>query len=340
MNKLQGLQYGTPQTVGIMTVIPLIGEDVSTPLGSIGDIQFTGTSNYGTMEFNNSSKLPVIIPNGYTVLTKQSAQDHSLPFAVISKPGFNRYTNACCVEQTQPGMIDGEKVKGFNLLPLSIRKEHFKQYIYGQKVNSYGVRSMEFSRLWDVITSFQYKLVGKDEAHLVYFFTKFVDELNRFNAEFEVVENQRGAIIMLQDRVVGIEVLPSQKDWQLVWHKLIRDSYGAEIVRLTHLNLVKTFESKQQNTMDLSKCNSVVDIEEALLGIAKEMVETASSQVNKIFNTKQLKHSHYEILKMEKEPVHGIQYSLSSCDDASFFFEEYHTDKETLYLSVLANAIK
>ncbi|WP_460291993.1 hypothetical protein, partial [Bacillus cereus] len=42
--------------------------------------------------------------------------------------------NACCVEQTQPGMIDGDKVQGFNLLPLSIRKEHFKQYIYGQKV--------------------------------------------------------------------------------------------------------------------------------------------------------------------------------------------------------------
>ncbi|WP_336770404.1 ARPP-1 family domain-containing protein [Bacillus bombysepticus] len=340
MNKLQGLQYGTPQTVGIMTVIPLIGEDVSTPLGSIEDIQFVGTSNYGTMEFTNSSKLPVIIPNGYTVLTKQSAQDHSLPFAVVSKPGFNRYTNACCVEQTQPGMIDGEKVKGFNLLPLSIRKEHFKQYIYGQKVNSYGVRSIEFSRLWDVISSFQSKLVGKHEAHLVYFFTKFVDELNRFNAEFEVVEKQRGAIIMLLDHVVGIEVLPSHKDWQAVWHKLIRDSYGSEIVRLTQLNLVKTFESKQQNTMDLSMCNSLEQIEAKLLEKEKQKIETASSQVSKIFNNKQLKHSHYETLKMEKEPIQGIQYSLTSCDDASYFFEEYHTNTEILYLSVLSNSIK
>ena len=126
---LSQFKIGRKQQAGVMSVYPLLADDVATPLADFEDVKFIGTSDYGTMVFENKSELPFIIPTGYSVITKQLAQDHALPFASLLAPNTVRSIDeACCIQQTQGGYIDGSKVKEFSILPLYIRKKHFEEF--------------------------------------------------------------------------------------------------------------------------------------------------------------------------------------------------------------------
>jgi hypothetical protein len=59
--------------------------------------------------------------------------------------------------------------------------------------------------------------------------------LDEFVAEFECVPRQIGAIILVDDQVVGVERAPSHAYWQSVWPCLIRECYGSLAIRVARL---------------------------------------------------------------------------------------------------------
>ena len=261
LNIIKGLKLGNKQEVGIMTVYPLIGEDCEVELATFDDIKFSGTTNYGCMEFINKSDKPFILPTCYSILTKQKAQDHAITFATLLNPNKKtKISNACCVQQTQCGFIDGDKLKeNFGFLPLHIRKNYYKELLH-TRISP----RMDFSRLWTHIISFQKELLNERTGNLIYFFTKFIDKLNGFNAEFELVDEQRGAIVLINNKIVGIEICPSHNYFKKIWHELIRECYGSEVVRMTQLNLKNEFLEFNESRIDLSSCLSIEDIENAI----------------------------------------------------------------------------
>lgn len=329
---LEGLVLGEKQDAGIMSVIPLLDPngDATTEHADFEDIKFLNTQNYGSLAFSNNSDKEFILPAGYTIITKQKAQDHGIPTStVLAASGTTSVKTACCVEQNQPGMIDGTNVDNFNFLPLYVRKEQFLSY--GRSgMNNYVKNSFDFARLWPTISQFQKKLVKESGAHLVYFFTKFIDQLNAFDAEFESREGQRGAIILINNKIVGIEVAPTTAYWKKIWHKLIRDCYASEVIRLTTEKLVKSFEDSQTETLDLSNCSSIEDIENAMSdhrdiyqkNISDQLSELLDGPVDiateKLFSSNTFSHN---LVKMKKEKVFG----------------EYYTDKngKIVYATVL-----
>lgn len=337
MNKfLNNLTLGNPQIVGQMTVIPLLGEDVNEEVGSINEVNFQRTVyTYGNMEFQNDSQFPVILPSGYTVLTKQAAQDHSLPFAGMLPPNQSKvFENACCVESSQGGLIDGNKTEEFFILPFDLRVKHFKKFVLNERTNH---SNLDFSRMWDMITEFQGRLVKEDRAHLSFFFTKFMQELNRFNAEFETVSNQRGAIILYNGELLGVEVLPTQKDWKVVWQKLIRDCYGSEIIRRSKLNLPNSFQKHQNEKVDFSSCQNIQELEE-LLHSNKEKIKTNTfEKLEELLSLERKEHKNYKNLKLEDNNTEKITYSLSSSNNGKNLFEAFETQNETIYLSLLVS---
>lgn len=267
---LNGFRLGEKQDAGVMSVIPLLAPDATDNLAAFSDVEFTGTTNYGTMVFKNKSDKPFILPSGYSVITKQAAQDHGSTFAYLLEPDSTRYlSETCCIESSQGGYINGKEVKDFYLLPLYVRKQHFEQNVREGRGKAVELASYDsnFSRLWPIISEFQKGLITDSrshQSHLVYFFNKFVDRLNEFNAEFETVKGQRGAVILLNDRVVGIEIAPTEAYWKVLWQRLIRDCYGSEVVRLTMNNLIKEFKRQQEQQLALDGCRSIEAIEEAI----------------------------------------------------------------------------
>jgi len=84
-----------------------------------------------------------------------------------------------------------------------------------------GASSHSYDRLWPAISSMNQQLGIRNTAgHLEFFLQEFGKELDRFVAEFEIVPNQVGAIILINGRVAGVERAPNPEFWESIWQPL------------------------------------------------------------------------------------------------------------------------
>lgn len=335
---LDGFAFGEKQEVGVMSVIPLLDKDATNSLASFEDVEFLKTTDYGNMVFKNNTDKPFIIPTGYSVITPQAAQDHGLTSAHLLQPQeYRDIDGACCIEQTQGGYIDGRSVKDFHLLPLYVRKNHFNRNMRVRGNDStQHLHMMDdcFSRLWPIISEFQSNLVQKNEAHIVYFFNKFVDKLNQFNAEFEVVEGQRGAIIMLNNEIVGIEVAPTQEYWNVIWHKLIRDCYGSEVVRLTMSNLIKEFKEHHDSSLSLEEAATIEDIRSKLEDYQQKEQQKVMEALEELLHLDVILANNDQSFVKSNE-YNNIKYHMFKVKNKKTYGEVYTEEDKVIYASVV-----
>ena len=232
--KDKGLGVGPVQSVDEMTVIPLIGEnrgDVASPQA----LKFERTSNYGSMMFSNDDSKPAIVPANYMIRGKD-AQDHAMSGSgVVMGKTSQTFNNACCIEETQGGYLS-EIDNDEDILPCELRKD----------LLAYGKRSeVHYGKLWASIKTWMRGLSltrrRGDSAHLRDFYddAEVHSALEDFAAEFEPVEGQVGAIIMINGTPIGLELMPTSDHWDAYWQQLIRGCYGAELVRMKMLGKVK-----------------------------------------------------------------------------------------------------
>ena len=329
-NILSDLTIGEKQQAGIMSVYPLIGKDI---LGvcEFNKISFLRTSSYGSMEFLNDSSDCFIMPSGYSIISKQAAQDHGLPLAALIRPQTNTINYACCIQQTQGGYLSGKKIdqNKFNFLPLDIRKSFLKSVVNDN--DKYVLLTIEFSQLWEHISAFQASLIKRNQANLVLFFNAFMGQLLKFTAEFERVPNQRGAIVCINNRIVGIEITPSESYFHHIWHALIRDCYGSEIVRIAKLNLIKEFETYQESTLDLDKCETIEDIKKAISLVSNKDKEGIRYKVEEISSLETNSVDSRKLSNDQKNICYELQYTV----DKKYVAESFHVDNKLAYLSLL-----
>jgi hypothetical protein len=247
---LKGVTTGQMQTVGVMSIIPLISDlQVENFLPPDGNLKF-GTTNYGTMNFDNPKDSPVIIPAHTAYLTKSKAQDHAMTVTGVAPARSQvQYENARCVEQTQGGHIKKDEYE-MQILPFPLREFTFQDR-----------KHVGYNRLWDKIGEFGHQIGANTRGgHLKVYFKEYQKQLDEFVAEFEYIDQQIGAIILINGCVVGIERTPSVEFWKSVWRAIIRDCYGSLAIEAMK-NKTKPeyrFPIKQDNI------NSLNDLEFAL----------------------------------------------------------------------------
>lgn len=250
---LHGTQTGRRQSVGVMEVIPIIGED---------DDEFAppdvevGTSHYGSVNLRNDSDRPTIVPPGAGWVVDQAAQDHAIGSGKLMKPGESvKIDTAMCIQQSQGGFISRDKHKML-VLPASLRARALAM----RGENSY-------SKLWGDIDKFNRDTgaTGHGGGHLEYFLKHFRQQLDQFVAEFELVPNQIGAIILIGGRVVGVEIAPNKTFWRHMWEPLIRVCYGSLAIKIAKLLGENAVVSRPLTVSD----DSLEGIEAALEEAAK-----------------------------------------------------------------------
>lgn len=222
---LHGCTPGRIQSVGYMQVIPLVS-DLSdnrfvSPVEGKADVF---TSDYGTLGFRNPDDCVMIVPCHAGYVVKHAAQDHAMAHAgVIKSAGERKFNTAMCVQQSQGGLIQRGEYRML-ILPHALRE----LALMVRKTKSYN-------KLWDAIALFNQEMGVLGHGHLEYFLKHFRKELDEFVAEFECVPQQIGAIILIDDQVVGVERAPSHAYWQSVWPCLIRECYGSLAIRTAQL---------------------------------------------------------------------------------------------------------
>lgn len=322
---LNDLTLGTAQKSGPMTVIPLLGEDITKDLATFSEIKFEKVETYGEMVFSNNSDKPFILPAGYAIMTKQLAQDHALVYSTIL-PG-NKKTiieTACCIQQTQCGYIDGKGIKHFNFIPTEIRKGSVLNHTNG---------SLNFSRLWPLISSFQKKLVKDEMGNLILFFNKYMDKLLSYNAEFECVAGQRGAIILFNNEIVGIEIAPTQEYWKTIWNPLIRDSYGSTILRNALKDPTNGFLKNTNNIF--SDCKTPEEMLKALDNTAFVDKINVLSKIEELSVKDMFNDFAVNMKKIDKYSIPGFTHLLAK-SETSAIIDMHKQGNKIIYLSYLA----
>jgi hypothetical protein len=158
----------------------------------------------------------------------KSAQDHAMSGSGVVLAASDRlFENACCVEQTQGGLLDAQNVET-DVLPLELRRA---------LLDPTRRRDREYGKLWGSIKTWLRKFnrfSTVSRAHIRDFFDDgdYKQALEEFAAEFEPVDNQIGALILFNGIPVGLEIMPSAEHWQAYWKWLIRGCYGSQLINL------------------------------------------------------------------------------------------------------------
>ncbi len=216
---LKGCTPGRVQTVGYMSVVPLLSDIECDKFASPADARVS-TQGYGKLHVSNTAGKPLLLPSGATYIVAQAAQNHAIPhLGIVKAKAVADFHTAMCVQQSQGGYIT-EGAHELSILPVTLREK------------SHAVRrGQEYNRLWPAIAAFNERagLAGAG-GHLEKFYEKFTVELEQFVAEFEPVQKQVGAIVLINGKVAGVERCPSYSYFRSVWRPLIRECYGSMAV--------------------------------------------------------------------------------------------------------------
>jgi hypothetical protein len=265
---LRGTGPGPAQSVGQMSVIPLIGEDDDTFAPPVLEV---GTSGYGTVVLRNDADRPTLVPPGAGWVVAQKAQDHALGGGALVRPGETRQIDtAMCVQQGQGGFIARARHE-MTILPVSLRTK------------ALGVRHVRsYSKLWESIEAFN-KSHGIEQrgGHLEFFVRAFQKELETFVAELEVVPRQVGAIIFVGGEVAGVERAPSAAFWRALWVPLVRVCYGSLAIAVARENKAPPATRSPLRV----EARSIAGLRDALARARDEEHEAVSNRVQALRGT-------------------------------------------------------
>lgn len=313
---LQGLTPGRAQTVANMCVIPLMGPETEyKDVAGIKDISIERDTKYNSLHLKSNSEHVAIVPNGLTFITKQSAQDRTVPAAHLIKSRVKE-VNVFCVQSSQAGhMRKSDTDHQIRLLPHHLRYQAFK--IRAESSRSYD-------GLWNSLSEYNrmHNLTGD---YLTAYFTKYQDQLEKFVAEFEIDVLQRGAIILINGEVAGIEVAPHQKAFRDIWEPMIRDCYGSEAV-MAAKNAAPDESEIIEDVADLDDIvRAVEDAERREREFVRNIVERVLNQNESLEATEV--EGNLELVEVDTEHYEGQAVRLLN-------------DKSFVYASLMAKPIK
>lgn len=213
---LAGTTLGRLQAVGPMAVVPILGDPSEPDPGFAPPDLEVSVAGYGQLRIRNRADRPTIVPPGAAWVTRQKAQDHTTGGgALIPAAATASVDTASCIEETQGGYIRG--ATRMLILPAALRAPALAQ----RKQSGYD-------KLWPALREFSARFgITERAAHLETFLTQHARELDEFVAEFERVPGQVGALVLIGDRVVGLERAPSEDFFAELWVPLIRVCYGS-----------------------------------------------------------------------------------------------------------------
>lgn len=267
---LSGLTVGEMQSVGHMQVVPLLSDTEDTSFVSPKEYGKMRTTGYGNMEFTNTTQKTMIVPAHASYIVAQAAQNHAMAMAgLIKAQAAKLFDNAQCIQQSQGGYI-ASGVHEFSILPFQLR----------EKANELR-KQKNFQKLWEPIAALNSKFgLTSGRGHLEVFVDTFKKELDEFVAEFEVVPNQVGAIILIDGQVVGVERAPNYQYWLEVWRPLIRVCYGS-----IALEVERSKTNKPETRLDLGNVKTLSGLLKSVKNAKKREKDAVKSVVDSLLDT-------------------------------------------------------
>lgn len=312
------------QVVGNMTVVPLVSpQEFSSRVGEVDEVHVSKDPDYGILEFQNQSGKVGIVMQGACIISKQPAQDRTVPRANILGGGEKGMLGVFCVQSDQGGHFntDGlvqersEDEPPFRILPPTLRTVAV--------LRSKGQHNHQsYAGMWDDIRAYsKFAGVGNRRAHLHDLYDKLAKDLQEFVAQFEPVPNQLGAIVMINQEVVAVDIMPTYRSWSIMWKTLIRDSYGLEAMRAASRGHSLTWGQ----VMNPNRVDSLDSLEEELnlmISSLTDAVRASWAQVHE-----------QTVVSQSMNEISGVK--LLGLESDQYFGQTVLHDEHVVYLSLI-----
>jgi len=312
------------QSVGNMTVVPIISDQEFTNVANINEVKLSADRDYGELEFaNHSGKLAIVI-QGWTIIDGQHAQDRTVPYAQLIKAGTKlmpakKGVPANCVQAHQGGHfnVGAWEQENFMVLPPSLRSLAIKNSNYNRA---------EYNALWSSLRTWV-KTMNCEDSGLTHFYSKHRDTLDTFVAQFEPVDKQLGAIVFINGELVAVDIMPKYETWKAMWRQMIRDSYGAEAIRLQENQGAQVTHP----SIDVASVKTVSDLAKAF----KETKDEFHNVLKRVISTVCDADMDYENLERIDE------LSMLKVNNSDYTGQVVmHGDKHFVYASIVKSSMR
>lgn len=208
--------FGRPQRSGNLTVVPLFGPNrPGNFTGPLSGLKLNRVNGYGNLELHNPSAAGIAIVPLHMGYIQDNAQNHALCRSSFIAAGQKRmFEDACCVQAAQGGYLE-EREQWFFILPLQLRYKALE--LRGQK---------SYSKLWDEIARLNASFHLDKRGHLEQIISRKRAWLTQYQTRLELLPQQIGALFLLNDRLVGMEIAPNAAYFQELWMPLVCFCYG------------------------------------------------------------------------------------------------------------------
>ncbi len=209
-------RFGTPQQSGKLTVIPIFGIDRTDRFTSpLSGLKLNRVDGYGRVELHNPDDRRVAIVPLHMGYIQDKAQNHALCRSAFLAAGqILMFEDACCVQASQGGYLE-KRDQWFFILPLQLRD---------RALELSGVQ--DYSKLWDDIAQLNTHFGLANQGHLEQIISRKRAVLTQYQSRLELLPGQTGALFLLDDKLVGVEIAPSVAYFQELWMPLVCFCYG------------------------------------------------------------------------------------------------------------------
>jgi len=308
------------QSVANMTVLPIISDTEFTDVSDMHNIRLKRDIAYNQLEFENSGGKIGISIQGWSIIDSQQAQDRTVPHTHIIRAGGTKVVPANCIQSHQCGNYNVSQwnQENFMVLPSSLRGIAIKK--------NPNYRQSEFSSMWNSMKKWASGMDCESNG-LQIFYSTYKETLDNFVAEFEPVDKQLGAIVFLNGELTAIDLVPKYDTWKQLWRPLIRDSYGAEAIRLKEAG----HAVEKRPSMDISKVETLEDLVSVAHETRDSFVDDLKSSFGAIADYS-LNHSTLDS---------ADELTLLKMDSEDFVAEGViHGDRHFVYLSLVKSSAR
>jgi hypothetical protein len=307
---LSSFKFGTPQKSGVMTVVPIFANKAGnetryTP--PLSGLKLSEVRGYGNMELSNPSENGISIVPLHMGYIQDRAQNHALCRSGFIAGGQKlMFEDACCVQAAQGGYLT-ESEQWFFILPLQLRYKALK--LEGKK---------DYSKLWGAISELNNEFGLENRGHLEQILSRKRAYLNQYQSRFELIQNQTGAMFLIQDKLVGIEIAPTANYFKELWMALVCFCYG-----VAAMYQEKDFKQQDLPTFKASNLKEL-----------RQELQLSRQQSHKEIGI-YIQQSPQEDFKIDKEESF-LNLKLKTFDGKHFAGQFVEEDSELVYASLFA----
>lgn len=311
---LAGRRIGPLQSSGPLSVLPILGEDAGDRyLPPLSGLKLARVEGYGKVEMEcpitpgvESDRGVGIVPLhiGYI---QDKAQNHALCRSAFMGAGQSlMFRDACCVQESQGGYLEGRD-QWFFILPLQLRDQ------------ALSMRGEEnYGKLWPAITDLNSALGYPNRGHLEQIICRQRFYLTQYVSRLELLPDQVGALFLLQDRLVGVEIAPTARYFEETWMPLVSFCYGTAAMQL------------EQNGNGAEVAPFVAD---SLAALSRELVQhREAAQQRALEAVASVPRSRFELSEEERY----LDLRLLTATSDTFSGQIVEADGELVYASLAA----